>query len=67
MLEELFVATRTARREGHGTWNIDNACRWSFFFVDVDRERLIAAGDALARAGYEVGITIGRTQVGVSV
>lgn len=53
MLEELFVATRTARREGYVTWDIDDACRWSFFFVDEDRERLIAAGDALARAGYE--------------
>lgn len=34
-------------------WDIDDVCRWSFFFVDADRERLIKAGEELERAGYE--------------
>lgn len=54
MLEDLFANTRTARRDGHVTWDIDDVCRWSFFFIDEDRDRLIRAGEALARAGYEV-------------
>ena len=52
-IEELFARSRQLLQEGRATWNIDDVCRWSFFFVDADRERLVSAGKVLERAGYE--------------
>ena len=54
MIEDLFANTRKLRQEGRAKWDIDGVCRWSFFFVDADRERLVRAGEALERAGYEL-------------
>jgi hypothetical protein len=53
LVEWLFSSTRQRKREGRVSWDVDGVCRWSFFFVDEDPERLIRAGEALARAGYE--------------
>jgi len=53
-IEDLFVNTRTLTRDGRAEWDIDAVCRWSFFFVDADRDRLMQAGEDLARGGYEV-------------
>ncbi len=53
MIEDLFANTRKLRQEGRAEWNVDEVCRWSFFFVDADRERLTKAGEELERAGYE--------------
>ena len=51
MVEWLFATSRkTARR---GAFDVDQVCRWSFFFIDNDRARLIRAGQHLARSGYE--------------
>ena len=53
MIEDLFERTRRLRAEGKVKWNIDDACRWSFFFIDGSREKLIAAGQELEGIGYE--------------
>lgn len=54
MLTELFERTRRLRREGKAAWDIDDICRWSFFFVDTSREKLVRAADELAQVDYEV-------------
>ncbi len=53
MIEELFANLRQLKRDGQVAWDVDGVCRWSFFFIDEDRDRLVRAGEALARAGYE--------------
>src|SRR5262245_14141215 len=53
MIEDLFERTRRLRSEGRVKWNIDDVCRWSFFFIDSSRERLIDAGQKLEGTGYE--------------
>ena len=52
-LESFFEDTRQQRDDGRMTWDIDGVCRWSFFFVDADREKLLRAGRELAAQGYE--------------
>lgn len=53
MIEDLFERTRQLRREGQVAWDIDAVCRWSYFFVDSSREKLVKAGRELEEAGYE--------------
>lgn len=33
-LENFFAETRETYRSGRSNWNIDDVCRWSYFFVD---------------------------------
>jgi hypothetical protein len=54
MIEDMFQGARRDRRSGRANWDIDDVCRWSFFFVDGDRDKLIRAGLALEPAGYEL-------------
>ncbi len=53
MLEDLFKNTRKLKAEGRIDWDIDHECRWSFFFVDTSRDKLVAAGRHLEAGGYE--------------
>jgi hypothetical protein len=53
MIEDLFARTRRLRTEGRVKWDIDEVCRWSFFFIDGSREKLIDAGRELEGMGYE--------------
>jgi hypothetical protein len=53
MIEDLFVRTRQLRMEGRVAWDIDDVCRWSYFFVDSSKEKLLDAARELERAGYE--------------
>ena len=53
LIEDLFERTRLLRKEGKVAWDIDDVCRWSFFFVDASVEKLVDAGRQLERAGYE--------------
>jgi hypothetical protein len=48
-LEEMFASIRA---KGH--WSIDDECRWDYFFVDTDRDKLIQAPDRLESEGFEV-------------
>jgi hypothetical protein len=54
MIEDLFARTRQLARDGCAGWDIDDVCRWSYFFVDPDPDRLLAAGEALEADGYEL-------------
>ena len=52
-LESFFEDTRRMRDDGRTQWDIDDVCRWSYFFVDPDPEKLLRAGLELERQGYE--------------
>lgn len=52
-LEEFFEATRQTYESGRAAWRIDDECRWSYFFVETDREKLMPVATHLARLGYE--------------
>ena len=52
-LEDLFQRTRNLHKEGRASWDIDRVCRWSFFFVDRDREKLIRLGKHLEQLQFE--------------
>lgn len=58
MLEDFFVATRETRDEGRCSWDIDSLCRWSYFFVHVEREKLCPVAEHMASQGYEVRGTL---------
>jgi hypothetical protein len=52
MIEGLFAQTREHRQAGRVDWDIDGPCRWSYFFVDADRDKLIGAARELRASGY---------------
>ena len=51
---DFFDHTRQLKRDGKAHFDIDRVCRWSFFLIDTDREKLARAGKHLERHGYEV-------------
>ncbi|CAH0242620.1 hypothetical protein SRABI118_02757 [Massilia sp. Bi118] len=53
MLEEFFAETRRTHASGRANWNIGDECRWSYFFIDRDREKLLPIAAHLAPSGYE--------------
>jgi hypothetical protein len=53
-LQGFFENTRKLRVEEKARFDIDGLCRWSFFFVDKNREKLTAVGRYLEDNGYEV-------------
>jgi hypothetical protein len=52
-LEEFFSETRRTYESGRSNWTIDGECRWSYFFIDSDRAKLLPIAEHLALAGYE--------------
>ena len=36
------------------SWNLDGEMLWGYFFTDPSEEKLVAAGEALAKLGYAV-------------
>ena len=54
MIEGLFERMRRLRAGGRVPWNIDDVCRWSYFFVDSSRDQLIASGKFMKGRGYEI-------------
>jgi hypothetical protein len=52
-LEEFFDDTRQSFKSGRCAFLIDEECRWSYFFVDPDREKLLPVSDHMVRLGYE--------------
>ena len=52
-IEGLFLNTRRLRAEGRVKWDVDQACRWSYFFVDSSRDKLMRAVPVLVELGYE--------------
>ena len=57
-LEHFFSETRSAHEAGRASWSIDGKCRWSYFFVDPEVERLMPVKDHLEALGYEVEGTL---------
>ena len=53
-LDTFFSETRSLFVGGRAKWSIDNPCRWSYFFVDPDREKLAPVGRHLETLGYDV-------------
>ena len=53
-LVSFFEDTRNMKQRGECRFDIDQLCRWSFFMVDHDREKLTLAGRHLESEGYEI-------------
>ena len=53
-LYEFFGDTRAMKQKGECRFDIDQVCRWSYFFVDEDREKLVCAGRAMESRGFEL-------------
>ena len=53
-VQGLFEHTRDLLRDGEVDWDIDGVCLWSYFFVDLSKERLQQAAEHLERRGYQV-------------
>jgi hypothetical protein len=47
LLQEMFENCRKV-----DTFDINAECRWSYFFTDVDADKLLSAGEELERRGY---------------
>lgn len=54
VLEGFFEDTRARWERGATRFNIDEVCRWSFFFVDPDPAKLEPVADYLQAKGYEI-------------
>jgi hypothetical protein len=52
-LDEFFEGARRTSQSGRSTWHIDDECRWSYFFVDSDREKLLPIAAHMEHLGYE--------------
>jgi hypothetical protein len=52
-IEGLFEHTRRLRQDGRVDWDIDGLCRWTYFFVDASKAKLLRLGEQLQRLGYE--------------
>jgi hypothetical protein len=57
----LFKHSRQLRDEGKAPFDVDDVCRWSYFFMDSDREKLIAVAEYLETQGYEFKYIFGDT------
>lgn len=58
MLQAFFSDTRQKNTSTSQTWSIDEVCRWSYFFVDEDSEKLTPLVRHMQAQGYEfIGIT----------
>ena len=53
-LEDFFSDSRETYKSGSSSWNIDETCRWSYFFVDADLKKFGRVSDHLERLGYEI-------------
>ena len=53
-LQSFFEDTRQMKRDGRARFDIDQPCRWSYFMVDTDREKLTRAGRFLETHGYDI-------------
>lgn len=53
MLQEFFSDTRQKNASASKPWSIDKVCRWSYFFVDEDREKLVPVARHMESLGYE--------------
>ena len=53
-LRDFFQRTRKLHDGRKAQFDIDAVCRWSFFFVDTDREKLTQVGRFLEDQGYEI-------------
>lgn len=47
-LNDFFSWNRENHGSGRSHFNIDEECRWSYFFIDSDREKLLPIADHLA-------------------
>jgi Regulator of ribonuclease activity B len=56
LLVDLFERSRKHRDNGQAPFNIDEVCRWSYFFADSDVDKLIRVGKFFEElgSGYEV-------------
>ena len=53
-LISFFSDTRRLRQDGKAQFDIDDACRWSYFFDDGPRAKLQPLADHLQQLGFEV-------------
>ncbi|RLV59936.1 ribonuclease E inhibitor RraB [Parashewanella curva] len=52
-LEAFFAETREFTQQAEANFNIDEVCRWSYFFGDTSEQKLTNLGSHLESEGYE--------------
>ncbi|WP_133406000.1 ribonuclease E inhibitor RraB [Parashewanella tropica] len=52
-LEAFFVETREFTQQAEANFDIDEVCRWSYFFGDTSEQKLTKLGSYLESEGYE--------------
>tara|TARA_R110001592_G_scaffold348799_2_gene643248 strand:- start:135 stop:497 length:363 start_codon:yes stop_codon:yes gene_type:complete len=53
-LQEFFTSTRKLRDSGEANFDIDDVCRWSYFFTDTVKSNLTRIGLHLEDNGYQI-------------
>ncbi|RXR03478.1 ribonuclease E inhibitor RraB [Pseudoxanthomonas composti] len=51
-LKEFFSDIRQKNADAGAAWSIDDVCRWSFFFVDEDDQKLTPVAKHMESLGY---------------
>jgi len=57
-IDDFFEHTRALHAAGRAPFDIDQTCRWSFFFVDPSEGRLLELVPELEELGYEIAGTL---------
>jgi hypothetical protein len=57
-IEQFFADTRSTYASGRSSWSIDETCRWSYFFVDPDLNKLLSVAEHMESLGYEIAGTL---------
>lgn len=53
-ITDFFNETRELNQLDKAGWNIDDQCRWSYYFLDTDQDKLVALAKHFEAKGYEV-------------
>lgn len=53
-LQRYFIQCRNDRATGTAHFDVDEVCRWSYFFVDTERSNLTRLGLHLEDNGYQI-------------
>jgi len=53
-VHQFFTQCRNDRAAGTATFDVDDVCRWSYFFMDTEKSNLTRLGLHLEDNGYQI-------------